>query len=440
MRICQLTNTFRPHVGGVARSVETLADQCRAQGHEVLVVAPSFRGDVHERDPGILRVPALQNFNGSDFSVRVPLPQLVRQRLRRFRPDVLHSHHPFLMGDTALRMAREFNRPLVFTHHTLYENYTHYVPFDSPALKRFAIELATAYANACDAVIAPSHSVSELLRTRGMDTPIRVIPTGVDTTALAEGDGSRFRARHGIDPRTVVVGHVGRLAREKNLAFLADSVARALEGTGNGCCAIVGDGPEGSSIRRAFAGRGLDDRLLMTGKLSGRALLDAYAAMDLFVFCSLTETQGMVLAEAMAAGCPVIALDGSGVRDVVADGENGRLLPADADAQTLAEVLRAAVEQDDQRQRWADTARETAQQFDRSRCAAAVMELYASLDRQAVDERVDWDWWDRLQARIEAEWTLLSSKAESAGRGLGRSDGGRRKRGSTIQTDSGKHS
>jgi len=436
MRICQLTNTFRPHVGGVARSVETLAEQCRAHGHEVLVIAPSFKGDVHERDPGILRVPALQNFNGSDFSVRVPLPRLVRQRLRRFRPDVLHSHHPFLMGDTALRMARELNRPLVFTHHTLYENYTHYVPFDSPALKRFVIELASAYANACDAVIAPSGSVAQLLRSRGVDTPIRVIPTGVDTGALADGDGSRFRARHGIDPHEVLVGHVGRLAREKNLAFLADSIARALEGTSEGCCAIVGDGPEGSGMRRAFARRGLADRLIMTGKLSGQALLDAYAAMDLFVFCSFTETQGMVLAEAMAAGCPVIALDGPGVRDVVADGDNGRLLAADTDTQTMGEVLRAAVAHDRERRRWAGAARETARRFDRSRCAAAVMELYGSLDRQADDERIDWDWWDRLQARIEAEWTLLSSKAESAGRGLGRSDSGKRNRGFTNSKNS----
>jgi len=432
MRICQLTNTFRPHVGGVARSVETLADQCRARGHEVLVVAPSFRGDVHERDPGILRVPALQNFNGSDFSVRVPLPRLVRRRLRGFGPDVLHSHHPFLMGDTALRMAREFNRPLVFTHHTLYENYTHYVPFDSPVLKRFAIELATAYANACDAVIAPSQSLSELLRSRGVETPIRIIPTGVDTEALACGDGTRFRARHGIDAHKVLVGHVGRLAREKNLAFLADSIARALEGTSKGCCAIVGDGPEGSDIRRAFARRGLADRLIMTGKLSGQALLDAYAAMDLFVFCSFTETQGMVLAEAMAAGCPVIALDGPGVRDVVADGDNGCLLAADIDAATVGKVVRAAVEGHEQRRRWADAARVTARQFDQARCADAVMELYASLDRQADDERVDWDWWDRLQARIEAEWTLISSKAESAGRGFG-SRSGTRKGGSTTQ-------
>jgi glycosyltransferase involved in cell wall biosynthesis len=424
MKICQLTNTYRPHVGGVARSVETLTEQCRALGHEVLVVAPSFRGDRHERGHGLLRVPALQNFNGSDFSVRVPLPQLVRRRIRRFGPDVIHSHHPFLMGDTALRMAREFNRPLVFTHHTLYENYTHYVPFDSPALKRFAIELATEYANACNAVIAPSRSVEQLLRSRGVQTLIRVIPTGIDAESLAGGDAGRFRARYGLDADAPVIGHVGRLAREKNLGFLASAVAPVVARSPRARCAIVGDGPEGSRVRRIFTQAGAGDRLVMPGKLTGQALLDAYAAMDLFVFCSLTETQGMVLAEAMAAGCPVVALDGPGVRDVVVDGDNGRLLPADVDPATAGEAVAEALGDERQCRRWARAARESARRFDQVRCARSVVELYESLEQSAAADRVDWDWWDRLQARIEAEWTLLSSKAESAGRGLGQGRGG----------------
>lgn len=431
MRICHLTNTFRPHVGGVARSVETLVEQCRAAGHEVLVVAPGFKGDRHERDAGLLRVPALQNFNGSDFSVRVPVPRLVRRRIDRFRPDLFHSHHPFLMGDTALRMAREFHRPLVFTHHTLYENYTHYVPFDSKTLKRVAIELATEYANACDAVIAPSNSVCELLRARGVRSPIQVIPTGVDTRALASGDGSRVRTRHGIDANALVIGHVGRLAPEKNLDFLARATASAVARSPGLRCLIVGDGPEGAAIRARFREQGCGDRLVMTGKLGGSALRDAYAAIDLFAFCSQSETQGMVVAEAMAAGCPVLALDGPGVRDVVADRRNGRLLPSDADPETFAAAIVNAMEAGSERAEWVRGARRTARQFDRKQCARAVLDLYASLDRKARSEATDWDWWDRIQARLDAEWTLVSSKAGSLGRGIGHRPGGRPGGGST---------
>lgn len=429
MKICMLTNTYSPHVGGVARSVGILTQQCRGAGHEVLVVAPSFPGDRHEREQDILRVPAWQNFNGSDFSVRVPLPQLVRSRIDRFDPDILHSHHPFLLGDSALRMAYALHRPLVFTHHTLYEQYTHYVPFDSPGLKRFVIQLATEYANACDAVIAPSESVAELLRERGVETPVHAIPTGIDTSAFAHGDGDRFRSERGIPEDAVVIGHVGRLAREKNLSFLAGAVAAALRGEPRTRFLVVGDGPESAVIQRILREQGGEDRLLMTGKLAGDHLFDAYAAMDLFAFASQSETQGMVLAEAMAAGLPVVALDGAGVRDVVRDGINGRLLAATAPVTAMAEVLRETLADVPLRARWAEGARATALQFDRGRCAGEVMALYQSLDLASRAAGTDWNWWDRLLGRIEAEWELISAKAESAGRGLHR--GGRDHSGST---------
>lgn len=418
MKICMLTNTYSPHVGGVARSVGSLVQQCRAADHEVLVVAPSFPGDRHERDPDMLRVPAWQNFNGSDFSVRVPLPQLVRSRIDRFEPDILHSHHPFLLGDTALRMSYELNRPLVFTHHTLYEQYTHYVPFDSPALKRFVIRLATEYANACDAVIAPSESVAGLLRERGVETPIHAIPTGIDTAAFAQGDGERFRRERGIPAGAVVIGHVGRLAREKNLSFLAEAVAAVLRDEPRAWFLVVGDGPESAAIQRILREQGGGERSLMTGKLAGDHLCDAYAAMDLFAFASQSETQGMVLAEAVAAGLPIIALDGPGVRDVVRDGVSGRLLSATAPASAMSEVLRESLTDASLRARWVEGARATAARFDRSRCASEVMALYHSLDMASRAAGADWNWWDRLLGRIEAEWELISAKAESAGRGL----------------------
>ncbi len=436
MKICMLTNTYSPHVGGVARSVGSLVRQCRDAGHEVLVIAPSFPGDRYERDPDILRVPAWQNFNGSDFSVRVPLPQLVRSRIDRFGPDILHSHHPFLLGDTALRISYALHRPLVFTHHTLYEQYTHYVPFDSPALKRFVIRLATEYANACDAVIAPSESVADLLRERGVETPVHTIPTGIDTTAFAHGDGARFRNERGIPEDAVVIGHVGRLAREKNLPFLAEAVAAALRDEPRARFLVVGDGPESAAIQRILQEQGGEGRLLMTGKLAGDHLFDAYAAMDLFAFASQSETQGMVLAEAMAAGLPVIALDGPGVRDVVRDGINGRLLAATMPATAMAEVLREMLADASLRARWAEGARTMASYFDRSRCAGKVLALYQSLDLASRAAGTDWHWWDRLLGRIEAEWELISAKAESAGRGLHRS--GRDRAGSTNEKSSDK--
>src|SRR5687767_10461248 len=220
-----LTNTFTPHVGGVARSVETLSRTLRKMGHRAMVVAPEFENRP-DGEEDVVRVPAIQKFNGSDFSVRLALPLYLTDVLDDFQPEVVHSHHPFLIGDSALRIAAVRKLPLVFTYHTMYEQYTHYVPGDSPALQRFVVQLSTGYANLCDRVVAPSESVASLITARGVETPIAVIPTGVDLKRFSPGDGSGFRREVGIPEGSLVVGHLGRLAPEKNLRFLAEAVAR----------------------------------------------------------------------------------------------------------------------------------------------------------------------------------------------------------------------
>ncbi len=414
MRVCLFTNTYRPHVGGVARAVETLASELEALGHAVLVVAPSFPGDEHEADGHVLRVPALQRFNGSDFSVPVPVPHWVGRRIRRFDPDVVHAHHPFLLGDAALRFAYERELPLVFTHHTLYEHYTHYVPFDTPALKRFVIRLATAYANCCDQVIAPSASVADLIRRRGVQTPIATVPTGIDSQRFAAADGSAFRDERGVPREAFVVGHVGRLAREKSLGLLGEGMARALQREPSLFGVIVGDGPESPRLRQCFERAGVDQRVLRTGKLTGKPLVDAYAAMDVFAFTSRTETQGMVLAEAMAAGAPVVAIDGPGVRDIVTDGSNGRLLPAAIDAEGLAQTLLEAARAPGLSQ-WRRAARATGAAWDQRLCAERVAGLYQRQGARRERDRGMARWWERLRGRIEAEWELVAAKADSAG-------------------------
>jgi len=220
MNIIMLTNTYTPHVGGVARSVEAFSKAYRKRGHRVMVVAPRFPNmPEHEKD--VVRIPAVQNFNASDFSVALPIPGLLSDILDSFQPDIVHAHHPYLLGMTALRIARYRNLPLVFTHQTRYEQYTHYVPGDSPTLKQFVGELATRYADLSDQVFAPSETIRDLLQERGVTKPIAVVPTGVKLNHFKRGDGARFRAQMNIPEDFFVIGHLGRLAPEKNLAFTA---------------------------------------------------------------------------------------------------------------------------------------------------------------------------------------------------------------------------
>jgi glycosyltransferase involved in cell wall biosynthesis len=406
-------------VGGVANSVSRFTEDLRELGHEVLVVAPTFskKEEAKEDESKVLRVPAIQNFNGSDFSVRIPIPFIIDEKIDEFSPDIVHSHHPYLLGDAGLRAAHRRGLPLVFTHHTLYEQYTHYVTQDSEAMKKFAIHLSTGYANLCTQVIAPSESIADLIRSRGVNTPVKVIPTGVDIDFFSSGDGQKFRKEHKIPEDRLVIGHLGRLAPEKNLAYLAEAVSLYLEKEKNAIFLVIGAGPSEEEIDGIFRDRGVSDRLIMAGKKKGQDVADAYAAMDVFVFSSKSETQGMVLTEAMAAGNPVIALDASGVREVVKDGKNGRLLSGEADENAFSQAISEFAGDKQKANRWKENARETSIRFGRKHCAKELVGLYetvlekpSSTMEEKKEELVEWE--DFLTA-VKTEWNLLSEKAKA---------------------------
>jgi glycosyltransferase involved in cell wall biosynthesis len=417
MNICMFTNTFLPHVGGVARSVDTFAEDLCYLDHRVLIVAPTFPEDTDltGEQYEVLRLPAIQNFNGSDFSLRIPIPFVINDKIDRFAPDVIHSHHPYLLGDAAIRAARTRDLPLVFTHHTLYEQYTHYVPLDSETLKRFVIELSTEYANLCAKVVAPSHSIARLLRRRGVEKPIEEIPTGIDVQFFRRGRGEKLRHAHGIPQDALVIGHLGRLAPEKNLKYLAESVAMFMENNRDAFFVVAGSGPSESEIQRIFTDRSLNEQLRMLGIVTGQDLADVYQGMDLFVFSSKSETQGMVLTEAMAAGTPVIALDASGAREVVEDGRNGRLLPENASQQSFARAIQRFTEDATRAKEWQKKALNTAHRFSRERSAERLLRLYQSILGYRSDYKNDeLIPFDTILRRLKAEWELISEKTKAA--------------------------
>jgi 1,2-diacylglycerol 3-alpha-glucosyltransferase len=415
MKICMMTNTYLPHVGGVARSVSTFAEEFIREGHEVLVVAPQFDGKPlpAKAEAIVERVPSLRNFNGSEFSVRLPLAAALSDRLEAFQADIIHAHHPFLLGDTALRVSMNKNVPIIFTHHTRYEDYTHYVPF-SNTMKEVAIQIPTHFANLCDGVIAPSESLARMIRKRGVTTPIAVIPTGIDVQAFASADGSRFRKRLDIPADSIVIGHVGRLALEKNLGFLAEGVALFLEREPKARFLVVGDGPWREELKEVFVRHGVADRLLLAGKRTGRVLREAYRAMDVFAFASQSETQGMVVAEAMAAGVPVVALNASGVREVVSDEKNGFLLPAKATAEAFADALARSLT-GERREKLSRGAHATAAEFSREQSARRALAFYEETRRATRARRLlhHLSPWAALVQRVGLEWDLLSSRTQT---------------------------
>jgi glycosyltransferase involved in cell wall biosynthesis len=419
MNILMMTNTYLPFVGGVERSVETFTGEYRRIGHRVIIVAPTFENEpVDEYD--VIRVPALQRFNGTDFSVQLPVPGVLSAALRDFKPDIVHSHHPFMIGDSALRIAAQFSVPLVYTFHTFYERYTHYVPGDSKALKRFVVALSSGYANLCDRVFAPSFSVASELRRRGVRSPVDVVPTGIDVEKFNSGERERFRAELGIERGCFVLGFVSRIAPEKNMEFLVSAVKSYLERNDSACFLLVGSGPSQDRVISEFVEERFRGRFFFTGTLIDKQLVDAYHAMDTFVFASRTETQGLVVMEAMAAGIPVVAVNGPGIGEVVRDFKNGRLIEEEDIEKFCAGIdwiwgLGGGRLWDVK-----ECARKTAAQFSREECSRRALLIYKSLlpgGRSRMDH--SGSAWARACRRLKAEFELLKNMTRATGAAMG---------------------
>lgn len=408
------TNTYLPMVGGVSISIHQFAEALRARGNEVLIVAPEFDGQAEDEDQ-VIRVSALRNFNDSSFSVPLPFNLDLGTTIHDFAPDIIHAHHPFFLGDTALRIAGTLACPIVTTHHTHYGHYLHYISGEADWLAEFVDQLCIQHANVCDAVIAPSTAVEAELKEGGVTVPIHVIPTGIDLARYQVGDRTALRKQHGFTADDVVLGHVGRLAPEKNLSFLCKAFCRAMQDHPETKCLIVGDGSSREEMETIFKSEGMTDRVVFTGTLSGDELYGAYHAMDVFGFASHSETQGIVVAEAMAAGAPVVALSAPGVDDVVRDEVNGRLLQEEDEAQ-FAEAITWVIEAGEGlRQSVPDTVTDFSTEATTDRLVALYEEAIGRGERTYDLENSEWDSWGR---RLQAEWDVWSKRVEALGNTL----------------------
>jgi glycosyltransferase involved in cell wall biosynthesis len=228
---------------------------------------------------------------------------------------------PFLAHYFGIKLAREAGAKLVVSYHTYFEHYLHhYLPLVPQAwLGRLARVFSRSQLNGVDLVIAPSVEMADALTAYGVERPLEVLPTGLDLELFKGGDGRRFRAAHGIPPDRPVMLTVGRVAFEKNLAFLIDVLARVKQAAPDVLLVVAGEGPGLKALVRDVAKRGLGSNALFVGYLDRRSgLLDCYRGADLFVFASRTETQGLVLLEAMALGVPVVSTAVMGTKTVLA--------------------------------------------------------------------------------------------------------------------------
>lgn len=406
MRILMMTNTYAPVIGGIEASIHSFCEQFRKMGHKVVIVAPTFDG-MKENEEDIVRLPAIQNFLKEDVSLNLPIPLFLSNFTKKFQPDIVHSHHFFWVGDVALRLARQQHIPLVFTHHIMLEQYAELFPIHNEGITRFVLKLATGYANLTDCVIAPSEAVRAILERDGVRKPMHIIPTGVDVKRFAKGDAREFRRSWKIPQDAFVLGFVGRLNPEKNLDFLAKAACRFIKKNRKAHWLMVGEGSLKEAIQDLFKSSGVGERLHCPGVLQGQDLINGYHAMDVFIFSSFSETQGIVLSESMAAGKPVVAVNAPVVRDVIKDGKNGRLV-AHEDEEEFAQALSWVAKLSEAKlKKIKQAAIATAAQFSIEHCSEQLLDVYQNLKLNNKAGEKNGRLWKSVKDSLKVEKDLL---------------------------------
>lgn len=342
-----LSDVYFPRVNGVSTSIRTFRKDLSALGCENWLLAPDY-GAGWDDDERLHRVRSRRvPFDPEDRLMSSRAALVACERLRG-RYDLIHVQTPFAAHRAGLGLARRAGVAVIETYHTHFEEYVHhYLPLVPRRLLRAgARALVRRQCNAVDLVVAPSAPMAEVLRGYGVRAGIEVVPTGLDTEDFAGGDGQRFRARHGIDPGRPVMLHVGRLAFEKNVDFIVRALARVRRRVPAVLLVLAGEGPAVGALRRRIAELGLSAHVLFVGYLDRRsALADCYRSADVFVFASRTETQGLVLLEALASGTPVVSPAVLGTAAVL-DGACGAVVvEQDLDGYAAA-VVRVLCDQD----------------------------------------------------------------------------------------------
>ena len=386
MHIANFTNFYLPVVNGVVRSVESFRAALTQQGHNVFVFAQAD-GDYEDEAPFIFRYPSLTLPMQVEIPAVIPVSPFVDQLLPSLKPEVIHTHHPVLLGQAAARKAEELDLPLVFTFHTQYREYTHYVPLPQEAFQEFlkgAIQnWLKDFMRKCQHIVIPSESMKDILvNDYGLKDRYTVIPTGINLDPYQSVDGNELRARNHWQDDKVIIS-IGRLAKEKNWETLLHAVAKARRDHPDLRLVLIGDGSEKDNLQSLAAELGIAERFTFMGELPFSEVTAYLKAADIFGFASVTETQGLVTMEAMAAGLPVVAVDASGTRDIVDNGEQGFLVRNDAD--DLSASIKRLLDSAEKMRRFSINALKKAKTFDVNNLAKNLLDVY----EQAIQDKKD---------------------------------------------------
>ncbi len=430
MKIAMMTNNYKPFIGGVPISIERLTDALRLQGHKVVVFAPRYsqRDGGQDGEEDVVRYGTLSQHFYSDTVLPNPLDPVLEETFAREKFDVIHVHHPVLIGKVAAHLSGKYNIPLVYTYHTQYEQYLDYAGpihwlsrgaekdnllgrLRSRGSRAIKQEIAPWYLSnfmrRCHTVIAPTEGMKRTFElqygyTYECQADVTVLPTGLTQESYRpDGDAAReIRRRYGQGEMPLLVT-VSRLGHEKNVPFLLRCMARLKRTLPDFRLMVIGDGPQREEYMDMCEQLDIRGQICFLGSLPNREIAAHMAAADCFIFASKTETQGIVILESMAAKTPVVALRASGVEDLVENGVSGYLCPEEEEAFT--EQLLRVLQNEPLRDSLRIGAFEAALQYREDVVAERAVRIYTDTCRQYAMAQMDApvsmfrDWRERLR-------------------------------------------
>ena len=380
LRVTMFTNNYLPFIGGVPISIERLRRGLEHLGDSTQIVAPRYR-DQPSHEDAVVRVPSLLAMGEKrEFRLANIFLARIRKQVRAFRPDVIHLHHPFWLGSLGLFMARQLRIPAIYTYHTRLEHYAHFVPLPGMLFRNLISHaLIKRFANRCDGVIVPTYSTEEYLRMIGVTTPTFVQPTGIEYErfqAVKPADVEALRKKLRLSNEKVFIS-VARLSNEKNIDFMIEAIDRLRQESDVPFrFLMIGDGHQRDRLQKKIDSLELGSHFTLVGAVQPEEMALWYNLGDAFLFASKSETQGMVILEAMSAGLPVVAVRSSGIEDVVRDGLNGYKTPENQ-ARWIEKAQRL-LEDDKLRTELSDKARAFAADYSIEQFARDVRGIYAT--------------------------------------------------------------
>ncbi|MHB9129893.1 MAG: glycosyltransferase [Armatimonadota bacterium] len=355
-------------------SIDSFARVLRNQGHRVTIFT-SHHPEQMNPEEGVYRFPSVNFSTRTHYPVAIPIaPGEVRRMMADQHFDLIHSHSPMVMGHVAVHYHRRYGIPLIFTYHTLIEEYTHYIPLPQAWMRRRAIQVSREYSNSADHIIAPTTHVASRLRRYRVTKPITVIPTGIDIDLIDHAPPAYVRKRYDIPDGVPLLAYAGRMAIEKNIPRLLGAFRTVLRTEPDTHLLLIGGGPYEEELRNVGDEMGVMHRTRFTGTVDREQVIQGMREADLFVFASLTETQGLVLGEAMACGTPVVAVDADATREMIPAGQEGVLVPDD-DA-PFADAIVTLIRDAALLARMSEQARARAESLSAYRCTQRLLDVY----------------------------------------------------------------